>query len=217
MATGTVDETVLHVWVRSAFPNLPERLASRVACDPRYEAERVPFNRRTRRKLFDRSVPTLLSLFAGVQQWSKWSGQVIHVDLLRGGDLLSPDVFGMLLQAALHGSVDGLTAGPPCRTMSVLRMKEDGGPRQLRDKYGRFGREGLTPAEQATVDDDTLLFFRTFLLMAVIHSLPGPMKNPNPCSLWSSLQLRVTMPQNLLHTPSVPRFGYGQKHKRSGP
>ena len=40
-----------------------------------------------------------------------------------------------------------------CRALSVLRMKEDGGPRQVRDKFGvgRFGKEGLSPAEQAVV------------------------------------------------------------------
>ena len=40
--SGTVDETVLHVWVRSAFPDLPERVACRVACEPQFNAERVP-------------------------------------------------------------------------------------------------------------------------------------------------------------------------------
>ena len=42
---GTVDETVLHVWVRSAFQELPERIASRIACAPAFASERVPFNR----------------------------------------------------------------------------------------------------------------------------------------------------------------------------
>ena len=95
---------------------------------------------------------------------------------------MSPDTFGMLLQSALHGSVDGLTAGPPCRTMSVLRMKEDGGPRQVRDKFGvgRFGKEGLSPAEQAVVDHDTVLFLRTFLLMAVIQASSHVLEKPKP-------------------------------------
>ena len=174
ISEGTVDETVLHVWVRAAFPELPERIASRIACAPAFASERVPFNRRTRRRLFDRNVPTLLSLFSGVQHWSKWPGQVLHVDLLKGSDLLSPDTFGMLLQSALHGSVDGLTAGPPCRTMSVLRMKEDGGPRQVRDKFGvgRFGKEGLSPAEQAVVDDG--------MLMAVIQASSHVLEKPKP-------------------------------------
>ena len=44
---GTLDATSLHVWVRAAFPALPERIASRIACEPCCEPERVPFNRRT--------------------------------------------------------------------------------------------------------------------------------------------------------------------------
>ena len=172
---GTVDGTVLHLWVCSACsacPDLPDRVACRVACDPQFNADRVSFNRRVRRKLFERLVPTLLSLLSGVQQWAKWPGQVLHIDLL--SDLLSPDVFGMLLKASPQGSVDGLTAEPPCGTMSVLRMKKTGvlGPRQVRDKHGsgRFGRDGLSPNEQAAVDDDTILHMRTFLLMAVINA-----------------------------------------------
>ena len=159
--------------------------------------ERVPFNRRTRRKLFDRTVPTLLSLFSGVQHWSKWPGQVLHIDLLKGSDLLSPDTCCMLHQSALHGCVDGLTAGPPCRTMSVLRMKEDRAPRQVRDKFGEgpFGKEGLSPAEQATVDDDTVLFLRTFLLMAVIQASSQVLQSLSHCSSWSSLQLQVITPR----------------------
>ena len=179
---GTLDATSLHVWVRAAFPELPERIASRIACEPCCEPERVPFNRRTRRKMMDRAVPTLVSLFSGVQQWSKWPGQVVQVDLLKGGDLLSSDVFGLLLQAAARGSLDGLTAGPPCRTMSVLRMKQDDGPRQVRNKYGpeRFGRSGLSAAELASVDDDTVLVFRTFLLMALIQASAAVWQKPRP-------------------------------------
>ena len=96
--------------------------------------------------------------------------------------ILFAGVFGLLLQAALNGSTDGLTAGPPCRTMSVLPRKEDGGPRQVRDKHGpgRFGREGITPSEKAMVDDDTVLFLRTFLLMAVMHAVARVMGKPRP-------------------------------------
>ena len=120
---GTVDETILHLWIKTAFPEVP-----------------------------------------------------------KGADLLSPDIYGMLLQAAILGAVDGLTAGPPCRTMSVLRMRSDGGPRQLRDKFGsgRFGRVGLNPAEQATVDDDSVLFLRTFLLMAVVQAASKVWQKPKP-------------------------------------
>ena len=115
---GTIDETSLHVWVRAAFPDLPEHIASRIACEPRYDPERVPFNRRTRRKMLDRSVPTLVSLFSGVQQWTKWQGQVVQVDLLKGGIFfrLTSMVFSskQLRKDRSMGSRRDLRVGP-CR------------------------------------------------------------------------------------------------------
>ncbi|CAE7578647.1 unnamed protein product, partial [Symbiodinium necroappetens] len=98
------------------FPDLPEALASQVAACPSFDPSFVPFNRRTRRQLFDPQVPTLVHLFAGQHRWRNSMGQVLEVDTPKGADLLSDDVFGMLLRAATLGVIDGVVIAPHCRT-----------------------------------------------------------------------------------------------------
>ena len=149
------------------FPELP----TRVVCEPSFNACRVPFNRRVRRRLFDASVPTLLHLFAGEQHWKGGPGQVLSIDLKSGGDLLSDDVFGMVLKAAVGRTVSGALAGPPCRTTSACRHADDNGPRPIRARQGpqRFGLSTNTDVEAELVSNDTVLWFRTLLLFSVLH------------------------------------------------
>ena len=93
-------------------------LAVRIVVEPAYDPLRFPYNRRVRRKWFDDQTPTLIHLFSGEQCWKDCKGQVIGMELKDGADLLSDDVFGVLVQAASSGCVEGCIAGPPCRTVS---------------------------------------------------------------------------------------------------
>ena len=160
-------------FLRLMFPELPQEVAVRVVCDPSFDAGKVPYNRRVRRKLFNPHVPTLVHLFPGAQKWQDCTGQVLGVELTAGSDLLSDDIFGMLLAAASQGSIQGCVGGPPCRTTSACRCADDGGPRPVRAREGveRFGLVSNTETEQALaalVDNDSVLWFRTMLLFMVI-------------------------------------------------
>ena len=148
---------------------LPKSVAMQVICAPEYDPARIPFNRKVRGKLFCPQTPTLLNLFAGSQKWRKTSGQVIGVDICKA-DLLSDDTFGTLVKAAIGGTVQGATAGPPCCTTSACRFAEDDGPRPIRQRDGiqRFGCKDNSHAEAEQVATDNVLWFRTFLLFALL-------------------------------------------------
>ena len=181
-------------WLHMLFPELPQHVLERVVCPVGFNVNRVPYNRHTRRRLFSSKVPTLLHLFSGVQQWRD-CGHVLHVEKEKGGDLLSNDIFGMVLEAVLAGGVEGCVAGPPCNTSSACRMAADGGPRQVRARDGpeRYGVSSNTSQEQAKVDDATVLWFRTFLVFLLIKAIKGPraflgLEHPQDPSEWSDAQ-----------------------------
>ena len=103
LCNDSCGELELQTVSKVLFPDLPEALASQVATSPSFDPSRVPFNRRTRRQLFDPQVPTMVHLFAGQHRWRNSVGQILEVDAAKGADLLSDDVFGMLLRAATSG------------------------------------------------------------------------------------------------------------------
>ncbi|CAE7870450.1 unnamed protein product [Symbiodinium sp. KB8] len=109
-------ELELQAVAKVLFPDLPEALESQVAACPSFDPNCVPFNRRTRRRLFDPQVPTTVHLFAGQQRWRNSVGQILEIDIAKGAELLSYDVCGMLLRAATLGVIDGVVIAPPCRT-----------------------------------------------------------------------------------------------------
>ena len=106
--------------------------------------------------------------------------KVLEVDLCRGEqhDLLGQSkVYGGLIRAALDGSLWGLIGGPNCRTRSVLRFIENGGPRPVRLWHGEeWGLKDLSPKEALQVEEDDLLMWRMIFLgtiadyaMKVVH------------------------------------------------
>ncbi|CAE7233580.1 RE1 [Symbiodinium sp. CCMP2592] len=169
VAADSCSESELQLIVKTLFPGLPERLASQVAVSPTFDPSCVPFNRRTRRQLFDPQFPTLVHLFAGKQRWRHSVGQVLEVDISRGSDLLSDDVFGMLLRAATLGVIDGVVCGPPSRTFNPEALASSSNGLKFRGEEGddRFGFSDLSPSDRALVDRDTLLFLRSLLLTFV--------------------------------------------------
>ena len=70
------------------------------------------------------------------------------------------------MDVARSSKVKTFLAGPPCRSVSVLRLREDGGPRQVRDRAGpgMWGKSDLKPHERTLVDTDTQLLLRTLAL-----------------------------------------------------
>ena len=83
---------------------------------------------------------------------------VLAVDLCRGANALDPHVAGFVDSIIATGRVTTWVAGPP----SACRMKEDGGPRRLRQREGsdRFGVVELMPGEIEKVDADTTLWIK---------------------------------------------------------
>ena len=100
--------------------------------------------------------------------------EVVNDDLLRGQDLLDAGVWSYLLQLVRSSRVIAVLAGPPCRTVSAARYRDDGGPRPVRSRHGlqRFGLETNTMMEQQLADTDSQLWLRTLLLMyeAKLHN-----------------------------------------------
>ena len=70
----------------------------------------------------------------------------LNIEIKRGMDLHNDHLLGFLEQLCQSGRVRGVYAGPPCRTVSLLRFQqEEGGPRPLRAREGeeRFGLRDL--------------------------------------------------------------------------
>ncbi|CAE7298434.1 unnamed protein product [Symbiodinium necroappetens] len=108
LRSDSCGELELQAVAKVLFPDLPETLESQVAACPSFDPSCVPFNRRTRRRLFDPQVPTTVHLFAGQQRWRNSVGQILEIDIAKGAELLSYDVCGMLLRAATLGVIDGV-------------------------------------------------------------------------------------------------------------
>ena len=86
-----------------------------------------PMNRAKRRQLW-RAKDWIIHLFAGKETKNdpikQLAGEVLEVDINKGADVLSKDVYALLLWAAAQGRIKGVIGGPPCRTFSLLRYRE---------------------------------------------------------------------------------------------
>ena len=159
MKDGQIDRGVLQA-MRSLFPELPAEVLQEVV-PGKWSPKGLPINRRKRRSLL-RSKGILVHLFSGEQKWPEYAGQpILEVDISRGWDLLSADVYGFLCELAAQGRVAGVIGGPPCRTVSHLRS-EDGGPPPLRTRTGpsRYGMDHLAREDAQKVHMDNVLWFR---------------------------------------------------------
>ena len=153
------------------FPEVPMRVLERVPGYTQWDPAPVPFNRRQRRRL-ERAEHIMIDMYAGPDK-KKWTVvedrgiAVLAVDLCRGANALDPHVAGFVDSIIATGKVVTWVAGPPCRTVSACRMKEDGGPRRLRQREGndRFGVVGLMPGEIEKVDADTTLWIKNLWWM----------------------------------------------------
>ena len=87
---------------------------------------------------------------------------VINIDLSLGTNLMDPHVSRYVKEIVRR-------AGPPCRTVSVARHREqeDGGPAPLRAREGeeRFGLQSLTAHQREMTDNDTVLWLKNLYYM----------------------------------------------------
>ena len=156
--------------LKEKFPAVPLEHLAKLAIRPGVKSAEIAWNRRMRRSI-EKADHVVLNLFCGPEPswWSKrvptgWV--VVNVDILQNQDLLNDSTMAYLMDVARSGKVKTFLAGPPCRSVSVLRLREDGGPRQVRDREGpgRWGKSDLKPHERTLVDTDTQLLLRTLAL-----------------------------------------------------
>ena len=190
------------------FPNIPMNQLARLCVEDKVDVNLLPWNRRFRRSV-ERSDAVVLNLFSGYDQryWSQrvpHNVQVISVDILRNQDLLDSNVMAYLASVIRTGKVQMIVGGPPCRTVSVLRMRGDGGPRQVRDRdgEGRWGSQNLTPAEKQLVEDDSQLWLRFMALVRLgrhyNQNLTGLAETPeDPAEYWPQMK----------HCPTFTNWG----------
>ena len=176
-----------------------------------WRSQGLPINRRKRRTL-QRSTNLLLHLFSGVQRWSpSGSSPLWEIDLQKGEDLMSPDLYAFILSLAANGSVGGVAGGPPCRTTSRLRVP-DGGPPPLRGRDGisRFGLQGLSKEDATKVHTDTVLWFRMFVIYAV--SVAGRLLANTVGSSTDSLSLGRAMSLSEQPSEDIPPVFFVLEH-----
>ena len=166
--------------LRDLFPDVPLRILQRIPGDSKWKGERLPFNRRVRRKL-ERASMVVVHAFCGKDDgfWKRLETDkiaVLPLDLCHGADLLDPDLGGFLEELAMKGKINLWLAGPPCRSTSVARHREDSGPKPVRgrDLQDRFGLSNLQPHEQHLVDQDSTLWLKNlwWIWLARQHQLP---------------------------------------------
>ena len=154
--------------LKEIFPEVPMSILEKIPGEAQWDPARLPFNRRKRRQI-ERAKVVVLNLFAG-QDLSAWKDYekdgvaIVHLDLLRGADLVHDGhLAGWIQSMAKEGKVDVWFGGPPCRSVSACRHREDDGPPPLRSRFGpqRFGLEGLSLGHQRLVEDDAIMFLRT--------------------------------------------------------
>lgn len=137
------------------FPNVPSHLLERIASPTTWNGDELPFNRRRRRQIAQAKT-VVLHLFSGVED-PNWKRQeqggvvVVTLDVLHGSDLLHNDsLVGWIQEMAMSGRVDLWLAGPPCRSVSALRCKADGGPVHKADLDSQDCHQELNKWSMAT-------------------------------------------------------------------
>ena len=155
--------------LKKMFPEVPATILEKIPGLENWDPAQLPFNRHRRRQI-EQAKTVVINLFAGkdVDRWKKLETKslvIVNLDVLHGGDLLkNPHLAGWLQSMAKRGKVSVWTAGPPCRSVSWCRYREeDGGPPPLRTRNGkeRFGMEKLEEWYQEQVQGDTVMFLRT--------------------------------------------------------
>eukprot|EP00439_Symbiodinium_sp_Y106_P010606 s6827_g1.t1 len=88
----------------------------------------LPFNRAKRRALW-KSDCWIIHMFAGEKfpgdPLQHGPGELLELDLRRGTNLMNPEVYGVLLWAAKHRKIKHIVGGPPSKTYSPLRGRDD--------------------------------------------------------------------------------------------
>ena len=157
--------------LRDLFPTVPVRILERLPGRKSWDPAALPLNRRRRRQVM-RAKTLVFNVFSGPdeKQWLKQGKNgvvVVCLDILLNCNLHDGNMAGWIEEVIQSRGVDLWLAGPPCRTISLLRHKQDDGPKPLRGgrEEFRFGLPGLNQQRQQQADDDSTLWLRNLWWM----------------------------------------------------
>ena len=159
--------------LRELFPEVPADLLRQVPGRPDWRGENLPFNRHVRRRV-QKAKFVVVHVFSGQDDgfWKSLESQevaVLAIDLLHGGNLHDPDLSGYLEDLAISGKIGLWLSGPPCRSVSASRHRQDGGPTPVRGRLEeRFGLAGLSNYEEMLVNGDTVLWLKNLWWMWLV-------------------------------------------------
>ena len=133
--------------------------------------------------------PILLCLYAGpdgheaidwaIQMEAPWlTPYVVALDTRRDPqrhDMLSENLYGHLAEKSRQGDLLAIGGGPECKTWSIKLHKplpdgSPGHPLRGRQEPHCWGLPDLTPAEQAKVDNDSILALRMLELYSIART-----------------------------------------------
>ena len=170
LAAGRVSDVDVSWW-KDRFPLIPEGVLNfMVGQDsPPNDGTSLPWNRRKRRRVM-KAKAVIIHLFAGdegsCREWEKgWPPgvEVLAVDTASDArmNLHHPAVWGFLCHVARTCPVAAVVGGPPCRTVSRMRLIQPGPPPlRGRSLEERFGLEGLEKSQQLKTDSDSALVLK---------------------------------------------------------
>jgi len=166
---------VLKKW----FSQVPLDILQKVPGNHQWNPESLPWNRRRRRQV-EKAKNLIIYMFSGPNEgeWLRWQDKdtaILCLDTLIGVDLLNNDVAGWIEHLTTTRHVKMWISSPPCRTVSVCRNDEDGGPPVLRGggDQDRFGLPNLMAHHQRQVEQDGVLWLRNLFWMALAFRTSG--------------------------------------------
>ena len=103
-----------------------------------------------------------------------------------GLDLLHDETFDRLLALAHNGVFKLAHASPPCGEFSLVKLREDGGPRAIRTPDEPYGRSDLTDAESERLRTSFSLATRCISLLLAVFESGGQtcLEHPRNSMLW---------------------------------
>ena len=173
-------------WLRSfinmhpVFEKIPQRIKDEVVKRPATSAAGIPkANKRMRKLWYSKGLtihlysgePDGFTLERALKEVGGDEKRLLEIDIKHGEefDMLKDELYERLLRLAMDGVVDGMVAGPNCRTRSLLRhIPKPGAPRPVRDwNGGMWGSERNTEEEDKKVFEDDILMWRFWTLALV--------------------------------------------------
>lgn len=178
--------------LKELFPEVPVRLLARVPAGKIVDGSDYPFNRKRRRQIL-KSKFLVFNVFSGPDEnyWKQYERNgvvVVCLDILLNCNLHDDKVAAWIEEVIKVRGVDLWLSGPPCRTTSLCRHRQDNGPPPLRggEDADRFGLPSLEPRLLQQADDDSTLWLRNLWWMWLnknhhprAHNLIEQPRDPN--------------------------------------